>query len=174
MAVAFKPAFTTNPMTSDFILSIPPDWVVMFLDSHLTVLTFRSWLDLLGNVLAFWISILKIFKSLQNILHRVTDIRSSEIHLESSSGHTLSFYPIWWNIVSFQEYDSVQNRENTEGFSNCIVWKNTDKFGKRIGLNKQSICKSQMGRDQVSGGVSVPCRHATPVANVLRKPLIIQ
>ena len=27
------------------------------------------------------------------------------------------------------------------------------------------------GRDQVSGGVSVPCRHATPVANVLWKPL---
>ena len=29
-------------------------------------------------------------------------------------------------------------------------------------------------RDQVSGGVSVPCRHATPVANVLWKPLKIQ
>ena len=27
------------------------------------------------------------------------------------------------------------------------------------------------GRDQVSGGVSVPCRHATPVANVLWKHL---
>ena len=30
------------------------------------------------------------------------------------------------------------------------------------------------GRDQVSGGVSVPCRHATPVANVLWKPLKIR
>ena len=27
------------------------------------------------------------------------------------------------------------------------------------------------GRDQVSGGVSVPCQHATPVADVLWKPL---
>ena len=27
------------------------------------------------------------------------------------------------------------------------------------------ICKSKMGRDQVSGGVRVPCQH--PVANVL-------
>ena len=27
------------------------------------------------------------------------------------------------------------------------------------------------GQDQVSGGVSVPCRHAIPVANVLWKPL---
>ena len=30
------------------------------------------------------------------------------------------------------------------------------------------------GRDQVSEGVSVPCRHATPVANVLWKPLKIR
>ena len=30
-----------------------------------------------------------------------------------------------------------------------------------------------MGRDQVSEGVSVPCRHATPIANALWKPLII-
>ena len=29
-----------------------------------------------------------------------------------------------------------------------------------------------MGRDQTSEGVRVPCRHATPVANVLLKPLI--
>ena len=27
------------------------------------------------------------------------------------------------------------------------------------------------GRDQVSGGVSVPCRHATPVAGALWKPM---
>ena len=32
--------------------------------------------------------------------------------------------------------------------------------------------QSQMGRDQVSGGVSVPCQHAILVANVLWKPLI--
>ena len=50
--------------------------------------------------------------------------------------------------------------------------KNYDKLGKRIGLNKQNICKSQIGRDQVSGGVSVPCQHATPVVNVLWKPVI--
>ena len=30
------------------------------------------------------------------------------------------------------------------------------------------------GRDQVSGGVSVPCQNATPVANVLWKPLKIR
>ena len=35
-------------------------WVVTFKDSHRTVFIFRSWLDLLAVVLAFWISILKI------------------------------------------------------------------------------------------------------------------
>ena len=30
------------------------------------------------------------------------------------------------------------------------------------------------GRDQVSGGISVPCRHATPVANDPWKPLKIR
>ena len=30
----------------------------------------------------------------------------------------------------------MQNRVSTEGCSKCIVRKNNDKFGKRIGLNK--------------------------------------
>ena len=30
------------------------------------------------------------------------------------------------------------------------------------------------GRNQVSGSVNVPCSHATPVANVPWKPLIIR
>ena len=79
-------------MTSDFLPSFSPCWVVMFLDSHDMVFTFHSWLDLLGDVLAFLISILKIFKSLQKYWFRVTDITNFEKHLESSSGH--------WTIVS--------------------------------------------------------------------------
>ena len=39
-------------------------WARTFPDSHRTVFTFRSWLDLLGVVLAFWISILKVSKLL--------------------------------------------------------------------------------------------------------------
>ena len=35
-----------------------------------------------------------------------------------------------------------QNGESTEGYSKSIVRKNNDKFRKRIGLNKQNICKS--------------------------------
>ena len=43
-----------------------------------------------------------------------------------------------------------------------------------IGLNNWSTSKSHNGgRNQVSGRVSVPCWHATPVANAPWKPLII-
>ena len=64
----FIPTFTTNAMTSDFLLSISPVWVVMFLDSHHMVFTFLSWLDLLGVALAFQISILKICNLLPNYI----------------------------------------------------------------------------------------------------------
>ena len=50
------PEFTTNAMTSDFLLLISHVWVVKLPDSHRTVFTFRSWLDLLDVVLAFWVS----------------------------------------------------------------------------------------------------------------------
>ena len=48
-------------------------YLVTFPDSHHMVFTFRSWLDLLDVVLAFWISILKISKLLQNCWHGVID-----------------------------------------------------------------------------------------------------
>ena len=80
--MAFKLAFTINAMTSD----------------HHTVFIFCSLLDLLGVVLAFWISIIKIFKLLQKCWHRVIDITSFEKHLESSLDHTTSFC---WTLVIF-------------------------------------------------------------------------
>ena len=55
----FIPAFTTNAMTSDFLASISPGWVGMFLDSHRTVFTFLSKLDLLGFARVFWFPFLK-------------------------------------------------------------------------------------------------------------------
>ena len=74
--------------------------------------------------------------------------------------------------------EDKQNRKSIKGCSKCIVpppkkkkKKTNEKFWKRIGLNKNNMCKSQMERDRVSGGVSVPCRHAKPVANALWKPL---
>ena len=53
-------------MTSNFLSSIASGRVVISQDSNCTVFTFLSWLDLLGVVLAFLISIIKILKSRQN------------------------------------------------------------------------------------------------------------
>ena len=40
-----------------------------------------------------------------------------------------------------------------------------------IGLDIRTHASPKVGQDQVSGGVSVPCRHATPAANAPRKPI---
>ena len=76
----------------------------MFLDSHRTVFTFHSWLDLLGVVLAIWIPILNIFKSLANFWHRITYLTSLE-KVESSLSHTLKLLSKFGEM-SFQEYIS--------------------------------------------------------------------
>ena len=60
-------------MTSGLLKLISTGWVVMFLDSHHTEFIFRSEFDLLDVELLFFISILKIFKSLHKIWQRVTD-----------------------------------------------------------------------------------------------------
>ena len=67
-----------------------------------------------------------------------------------------------------------QNRESTEGYSKSIVRKNNDKFGIKDWSQQVEHMQVAKGRDQVSGDVSVPCRYATPVANVLWKPLKIR
>ena len=43
-----------------------------------------------------------------------------------------------------------------------------------IGLNIRTLASPKVGQDQVSGGVSVLCWHAAPVANVPWKPLAIR
>ena len=93
-----------------FPIVISHGWVVTFQDSHRTVFTFRSWLDLLGVVLAFWISILKISKLLQNCSHRVVDITSFEKHLKSSLDHTLNFCR---NLVIFRSKNICQKESLT-------------------------------------------------------------
>ena len=40
-----------------------------------------------------------------------------------------------------------------------------------IGLDIRTHASPKVGQDQVSGGVSVPCRHAKPVADALWKPI---
>ena len=55
-----------------------------------------------------------------------------------------------------------QNR-STEGCSKLKRSVDMTSSGKN-GLNIRTKCKSQMGQDQVSGGVSVLCWLAAPVA----------
>ena len=40
-----------------------------------------------------------------------------------------------------------------------------------IGLDIRTNASPKVEQDQVSGGVSVPCWHATPVADALWKPI---
>ena len=96
-------------MTSDFLLLISHGWDVTFPYSHRTVFTFRSssWLDLLGVVLAFWNSILKLSKLLQDCWHRVIDITSFEKTFGKvfiSHSELLSKF----GDISFQEYVSKE------------------------------------------------------------------
>ena len=89
----------------------------MFLDSHHTVFTFRSLFDLLDVVLAFLMSILQIFKSLQNYRHSITYITSFGKHLESSLGHTLNFCP---NLVQYR-FNNMYLKESLTRSSTMIL-----------------------------------------------------
>ena len=40
-----------------------------------------------------------------------------------------------------------------------------------IGLDIRTHASPKVGQDQVPGGVSVPCQHATPVADAQWKPI---
>ena len=53
------------------------------------------------------------------------------------------------------------------------IQKSGDKTSSReTGLDTRTHASPKVGQDQVSGGVSVPCRHATPVADALWKPIV--
>ena len=73
--------------------------MVVSLSSRRAVFAFFGWLDLLEVVLAFWVTVFGVLKSLLGCLLRVTDITSFEMQWESSSSHTLSFYP---NLVTYR------------------------------------------------------------------------
>ena len=108
----FLPAFTTNTMTSDSLSSISPCWVVMPLDSHRTMFTFLSWLDLLGVVLVF-ISILKSSNHSSKLLthcYKYHKLRKTFGKFVRSYTDLLSKF----GEISFKEYVS-------EGISHPVV-----------------------------------------------------
>ena len=107
----FIPAFTTNAMTSDFLSSISPGWVVMFLDSNLMV-SFLSWLDLLGVALAFRISKnLQLTSKLLTQGYRYHKLRKTFGKFFRSYTDLLSKF----GEISFQEYV-------TEGISHPVFY----------------------------------------------------
>ena len=73
-----------------------------------------------------------------------------------------------------ERYKRDLHRTVTQYSSSALF--ETKKFGNKtrsgeIGLNIRTLSSLKVGQDQVSGGVSVLCWHAAPVANVLLKPL---
>ena len=66
--------------------------------------------------------------------------------------------------------DEMKQKRSTEGCQ-----KSGDKTSSgEIGLDIGTHASPKVGQDQVSGGVSVLCWHAAPVANVLWKPCTIR
>ena len=99
-------------MTSDFLFLISHGWVVTFPDSHRTVFTFRSWLDLLDVVLAFCISILKNIQITSKLLtqgYRYDKLRKTFRKFFSLYSELQSKF----GDISFQEYLS-------KGISNLV------------------------------------------------------
>ena len=86
---------------------------------HRIVFKFLSSLDLLGVALAFQISIQKIFKSLPNYWHRVTDIiRLEKKHVSNYSGHTLTFY---LNLVKYNFKNMFLKERLTRSFTVFLI-----------------------------------------------------
>ena len=85
----------------------------------------------------------------------------------SALNHRLYLYLIYglplWKIV-------YQAKEKYRGVFE--IQKSGDKTSSgEISLDIRTHASPKVGQDQVSGGVSVPCRHATPVADALWKPI---
>ena len=89
----FIPAFTTNAMTSDFLLLIFPwlsDDIPRYHTYGVNISHVVRFAKCCTSVLNFHSKNLQITS--KTYWHRVTYFTSFEKHLESSSGHALSFY----------------------------------------------------------------------------------
>ena len=88
----------------------------------------------------------------------------------------LRYYVICWRHfgISLNSFWVESNIEKVPRGTQCESRERYGKFGK-IGINNWIISKSNKGgRNQVSGMVSVPFWHLTPVANTPWKPLVIR
>ena len=74
-------------------------------------------------------------------------------------------------LTIIPERGSKQNRESTEGYSNWNAEKRRQVRGKLVSTTGAHPSLKKAGRSQKSRRVSVPCWHASPVANAPLKPL---
>ena len=115
--------FTINAITSDFLSLISLGCVVTSPDSNRTVFIFRSWFDLLGIAAAFWISILKIFKLLQNYWHKVINITSSKNIWKVLKIILRTSVKIWWSIFRYMYKNMCQKESLIRSSTVILVYK---------------------------------------------------
>ena len=80
----------------------------------------------------------------------------------------INLYPYRVHVL-----DLVKQKQKYRGMFETQKSRNKTSSGD-IGLNIRTLASPKVGQDQVSGGVSVLCWHAAPVANVPWKPLAIR
>ena len=78
-----------------------------------------------------------------------------------------------WHQKASMGVKGLKQKRSTEGCSKLKKSENKTSLGE-IGLDMRTHASPKVGQDQVSGGVSVLCWHATPVVNILWKPRTIR
>ena len=92
----------------------------------------------------------------------------------SFSYHESHLYTYMYTVYGFKHIlIYIKQKQKYRGMFETQKSRNKTSSGD-IGLNIRTLASPKVGQDQVSGGVSVLCWHAAPVANVLWKPLAIR
>ena len=91
----------------------------------------------------------------------------------------LSPHDVCWVILTTSkafDYFRARREEAKEKYRGVFeIQRSGDKTSSvEIGLDIRTYASPKVGQDQVSGGVSVLCWHAAPVAYVLWKPCTIR
>ena len=101
------------------------------------------------------------------------------LNLDSSNGrgtHWVAWFKNKDDKYYFDSYGVQPPNEAKEKYRGVFeIQKSGDKTSSgEIGLDIRTHASPKVGQDQVSGGVSVLCWHAAPVAYVLWKPCTIR
>ena len=133
---------------------------------------------------------IKVMKLVESLIGReVTVGQGSECHLTfvrellhiAQQDPRIDHKTSWMTISSVPQgipvwvayWKVTEMRKKYRGMFETQMSGNKTSSGE-IGLNIRTLASPKVGQVQVSGGVSVLCWHAAPVANVLWKPLAIR